>query len=259
MPGPTHHADNRSSGSRKATRSGPLSRDVVLAAALRLADVEGLSAVTMRRVGTELGVEAMSLYHHLPGKDGLMDGLVDTVLAEIREEVARRAQDLTADWHTDLRSRSLAARTVMLRHPWAPVLLASRPAVPPGLYVYFEDVLATLVRGGFTYHLAHRALHSLGSMVLGFAPEIFSPGGAMDDEAAEAEMAAMAEALPHLIAMVDSELHAAAEPMLNWCDGQVEFEFTLDLLLDGLGRARRAAADAAPPDGGANRPRHADR
>lgn len=256
---PTQRVDIGPSGGRKATRSGPLSRDVVLAAALRLADAEGLGAVTMRRVGAELGVEAMSLYHHLPGKDGLMDGLVDTVLAEIGDKVARRAPALTADWRTDLRSRSLAARTVMLRHPWAPGLLASRPAVPPGLYATFEDVLATLVRGGFTYHLAHRALHSLGSMVLGFAPEVFSPGGATDDEAAEADMAAMAQALPHLIAMVDSELHAATEPMLNWCDGQVEFEFTLDLLLDGLERARlAAAAAAAPAESGASLPRHAD-
>lgn len=102
-------------------------------------------------------------------------------------------------------------------------------------------MLATLIRGGFSYHLAHRALHALGSMVLGFSQELFSPttaGGSVDTDAAEEDLAAMAEALPHLTAMVEAELHAADDPTLGWCDSQAEFEFTLDLMLDGLGRAR---------------------
>jgi AcrR family transcriptional regulator len=208
----------------------------VLAAALKVADAEGLPAVTMRRVGASLGVEAMSLYHHLPGKDGLVDGLVETVVAEIEDEVARRPPN--DGWREDLWTRCLAARRVMLRHPWAPGLIGSRSAIPAAAYAYFEAILATLIGGGFTYHLAHRALHSLGSMALGFAAEVFTPGGPMDDEAAEEDLARMAEALPHLVAMAAAELHDAADPMLGWCDGQAEFEFTLGLLLDGLDRAR---------------------
>ena len=127
----------------------------------------------------------------------------------------------------------------MLRHPWAPGLMGSRSAIPAGVYVHYEAILATLVGGGFSYHLAHRALHALGSMVLGFVQEPFSPAppaGAPEDDPAAADLAAMAEVLPHLAAMVASEIHDAGEAMLGWCDSQAEFEFTLDLLLDGLAR-----------------------
>jgi len=128
----------------------------------------------------------------------------------------------------------------MVRHRWAPGLLGSRSSIPPGLYPYYEEILATMIRGGLSYHLGHRAIHALGTMVLGFTQELFSPdseGGTMDEEAAEAEFAAMAAVLPHLTAMVASEVHDNDEDPLGWCDSQNEFEFTLALLLDGLARA----------------------
>lgn len=217
-----------------------LSRERVLAAAMQLADSEGLSTVTMRRLASSLGVEAMSLYHHLPGKEGLLDGLVEAVVAEVRAETVRAGQEGDG-WRSELRNRCLTAREVMLRHPWAPGLIGSRRVIPVSLYGYFEEVLATLIRGGFSYHLSHRALHALGSMVLGFAQELFSPAtadGDVDTDAAEEDLAAMADALPHLTAMVAAEMHDADDPTLGWCDSQAEFEFTLDLLLDGLERAR---------------------
>ena len=216
----------------------PLSRDRVLATAMAVADAEGLPAVTMRRVASGLGVEAMSLYHHLHGKEALLDGLVEGVLLEIEAAIGaqRRAGQ---DWRTALRGRCLTAREVMVRHPWAPGLISSRPSVSSVLYAYYEEILATLIGGGFTYHLAHRAIHSLGSMVLGYAQEVFSPGAADEgpsDEEAEAMLAEMAIVLPHLTAMVASELHDHDEDPLGWCDSRAEFEFTLDLLLDGLAR-----------------------
>ncbi len=217
----------------------PLSRERVLTAAMKLADAEGLEALTMRRLAAEVGVEAMSLYHHLPSKERLLDGLIEAVLAEI--EVAVSGQELAAgEWRTSLWRRCLLAREVMVRHRWAPGLLGSRQTIPPALYAYYEHVLGTLIRGGFSYELAHRAIHSLGTMVLGFTQELFSPtadGGTLDEEAAEAELAAMAAALPYLTAMVASELHDHAEDQLGWCDSQTEFEFTLELLLSGLERA----------------------
>ena len=130
-----------------------------------------------------------------------------------------------------------------MSHRWAPELIGSRNAIPPNLMVYSEGILATLMEGGFSYHLAHRALHALGSMALGFSQELFSPGS--DDNSVdntEVELAAMAEVLPHLTAMVASELHDNAEDPLGWCDSQAEFEFTLDLILDGL------ASHLARPD-----------
>ena len=244
----------------------PLSRERVLAAAVAIADADGLPAVTMRRLAADLGVEAMSLYHHLPGKDGLLDGLVDTVVGEIGVAVGRLedvapsgAGHAAGDWREAVRRRCLTAREVMLRHPWAPVLMGSRTTVPPAVYLHYEAILATLVGAGFSYHLGHRALHALGSMALGFVHEPFSPasaGGAAggdgdgdgdpskaeDAEEAElaqlAQLAQLADTLPHIVAMVAAESHAAddADQTLGWCDSQAEFEFTLDLLLDGLAR-----------------------
>lgn len=222
----------------------PLNAERVVAAAMALADAEGLSALTMRRLAASLGVEPMSLYHHVPGKDRLLDGLTEALLAELSAAVAAqvRADD---DWRTALRARCLTAREVMVRHRWAPGLLGSRSTIPAGLYPYYEAVLATMIRGGLSYHLAHRAIHALGTMVLGFTQELFSPdtdGGTLDEEAAEAEFAAMADALPHLTAMIASEVHDNVEDPLGWCDSQNEFEFTLDLLLDGLARAAETRA-----------------
>lgn len=217
------------------TSRAPLSRERVLAAAVDIADREGLKAVTMRHLASALEVEAMSLYHHLPGKDALLDGLVDAVLVEVDEATA--ALPDTAEWRTAVRDRCLAARKVMLNHPWAPALIGSRTSIPPSVYRHFEDILAAMVEGGLSYHLAHRGLHALGSMALGFVQELFSPAGSDDDDdLAEQELAAMAETLPHIVAMVASEVHDNDGDMLGWCDSQAEFEFTLDLLLDGLAR-----------------------
>jgi AcrR family transcriptional regulator len=225
----------------------PLSRERALAAATALADAEGLKALTMRRLAADLGVEAMSLYYHLPGKEGLLDGLAETVIGEIDAAVARSAAASgdAGDWRASLRRRFLAARQVMLRHPWAPGVLGSRRTIPFGVYAYYDAIVGTLLDGGFSPRVAHRALHAFGSLALGFAQEIFSPasaGGATDVDAAEAELPAMAEALPHLTAMMAAEAHDVTDPTLGWCDSQVEFEFTIDLLLDGIARARPAPA-----------------
>jgi AcrR family transcriptional regulator len=221
---------------------GTLSRERVLATAMTVADADGLAAVTMRRVASELGVEAMSLYHHVPSKEHLLDGLAEALIVEIVGAAPPR--DPAADWRTSLRDRCLAARAVVVQHRWGPELIATRTHVPMSLVAHFEEILATMVEGGLSYHLAHRGLHSLGSMVLGYTQEIFAvPQGDADPGAeVEAEMAAMAEAFPHLTAMVASELHDNAEDPLGWCDSQSEFEFTLGLILDGL--AHQHAADA---------------
>jgi hypothetical protein len=121
----------------------------------------------------------------------------------------------------------------MLRHPWAPGLLTSRPAIPLAVFVYYDEIVGTLIRGGFSHRIAHRALHAFGSLALGVAQEIFSPAAGES-----ADPAAMAAALPHLTAMMTAEIHDAADPTLGWCDSQTEFAFTVDLLLDGIDRAR---------------------
>ena len=222
----------------RSTRE-PLSTGRLLAAAVELADTEGSAAVTMRRLAGLLSVEAMSLYHHVPNKEALLDGLVDAVVEEVTAAIRELDEPAAADWQSTLRRRFLAARAVMQRHPWAPGLIGTRATIPPSVFGHYEALLATLVEAGFSYHLAHRALHTFGSMPLGFVQELFSPaasGGSTDVELTEAELAQMAEALPHITAMVASEVHDNDEDMLGWCDSQAEFEFTLDLLLDGFAR-----------------------
>jgi AcrR family transcriptional regulator len=218
-------------------------------AALAVADRDGLGQLTMRRVATELGVEAMSLYHHVANKEALLDGVVEALVAKVDEAVAAVEEAAPEPrWAPALRRRFLTARSVMLRHPWAPQLLGSRTEIPAGLYAYYDRLIGTMVDGGLSYDLAHRALHAFGSMALGFAQELFSPAPDGGTEVDEAEMARMAEAFPHLGAMVAAEVHANDDDMLGWCDSQSEFEFTLDLILDGLerhaagGRLRHARA-----------------
>ena len=216
----------------------PLTRERVAAAAVAIADAEGLGQVTMRRVATEVGVEAMSLYHHVANKEALLDSVAEALIGEVMAAVAAAEEAAPElDWARSLRRRFLTARGVMLRHPWAPQLIGSRTTAPMALYAYYDQVLATMVDGGVSYHLAHRAIHAFGSMALGFAQELFSPGD--PDTAApvdEEQLAQMAQAFPHLGAMIASELHAADEDVLGWCDSQAEFEFTLDLMLGGLER-----------------------
>lgn len=198
----------------------PLTRERVLATAVVIADAEGIGALTMRRLGAGLGVEAMSLYHHVRNKEALLDGVVETLVAEIRQAVRQVGEQ---DWRRRLRGWFLAAREVMLRHPWGPALLSSRRAVPFGVFQYYDEIIGTLTGAGFSHRIAHRALHAFGSMPLGFVQETFQ-GGDPGERAAE---------LPHLMAMVASESHEAER---GWCDSRVEFEFTVDLLLDGLHR-----------------------
>jgi AcrR family transcriptional regulator len=209
-----------------------------------IADAEGLPAVSMRRVAAKLGVEAMSLYHHLPGKDSLLDGFVERLGTDILAESARAADaEAQRDWRSEVRARSLAARQVMMRHPWAPALITSRAAIPLEVQLVFEAVLAAMIRGGLSYRIAHRGLHALSSMVLGFVQEPFSVPSGPDQPLPvmdEAALAAMAEHFPHTSAMVAAGLHEEGEAALGWCDTQTEFEFTLGLLLDGLDRAAAA-------------------
>jgi AcrR family transcriptional regulator len=225
---------------RAGAGTGPqagLSRERVLRAGVAIADERGLAALTMRSLAESLGVEAMSLYHHVANKEAVLDGLVEVVMAEIEEAVA--GLDAPApedDWKTAMRRRVLASREVLLRHPWAPRVLETRTGTSLPVARYFDGVLALMRRGGFSYELGHRALHALGSRALGFSQELFEPDGV---EVPEDAVAAMSEHVPHLVAMIADASHGGA--VLGWCDYQAEFEFGLDLILDGLERLRAAA------------------
>ena len=231
------------------TARKPLSRDLVLETAVTLADHEGLGALSMRRLGQELGVEAMSLYHHVANKEALLDGMVDAVVGELNDEVGPGGgPEAERDWAAALRTRVLTARSVMLRHKWLPAVLESRTALSPPLVAYYEGVLATLTAGGFSYDLAHHTLHALGSRAIGFSQELFDPGkgAATRPTCPRPRWRRWPAAFPHLGAMLAEVAHEGPDTTIGWCDDQTEFEFGLDVLLDGL-EHRRASGWASSP------------
>ena len=218
----------------------PLSKERVLRAAVTVADHGGIEALTMRRLAQELGVEAMSLYYHVANKDQVLDGVVDVIVGEINAAVSSIDPPAEADWKATMRSRILAAREVLLRHPWAPAVIEKRTTMSPSIIGYFEALLGVFRSGGFSYDLAHHALHALGSRALGFTQELFNPA---DDDAgaSDAMFEEMASQLPNLVGMLTEISHDDPDSTLGWCDDQTEFEFGLDLILDGLDRRRHSA------------------
>lgn len=222
---------------RSTAARARLTRRRVLEAARDLADREGLDALTMRRLAESLGVEAMSLYHHVRNKDGILDGLVELVFTEIEAEVGGFGSTSTpATWRGDLRERVLGARRVLLRHPWLPGLLEARAVLAPTMARYVDGVVGLMRDGGLSYDLVHHALHALGSRMYGFTQEL-----RLDDQdagAGEIDPALLAT-VPNLAGMLAEVVHDDPGATLGWCDDQTEFEFGLDLLLDGLERAGR--------------------
>ena len=199
-----------------------------------LADREGIDAVTMRGLAREVGVEAMSLYHHVANKEAVLDGMVDVIVAEILASASDRPSPET-NWKAAMRSQILAARGVLQRHPWAPAIIETRSNMTPSIIAYFEAVLGIFRTGGFSWDLAHHAMHALGSRALGFTQELFEPADGGDEEAMEV-LVGMADRLPNLVGMMQAVGHDDPESNLGWCDDDAEFTFGLDLLLDGLER-----------------------
>ena len=221
----------------------PLSKERVLDAAVVVADEGGIESLTMRRLAGELGVEAMSLYYHVANKEAVLDGLVDAVFGEI--EQALGGFDVPAngaDWKTSLRNRILAARDVMLLHPWAPGVIETRSNMSLILMRYFDTLLGIMREGGFSNDLGHHAMHALGSRALGFSQELFSPDdNSRAEEDAMEKLELMANQLPYITDMLKEIVHDDPDSTLGWCDDQTEFEFCLDLILDGLERLRTTA------------------
>jgi AcrR family transcriptional regulator len=210
----------------KPRRRAPLTRERVLRTAVRLADREGIEAVSMRRVGQALGVEAMSLYTHVKDKDDLLAGMADLVVGEVPLPAAAGP-----DWKSSMRATILAARGALLRHPWAARVIESRGEPGPATMAYLDGIVGIMRDGGFTVELMHHALHALGSRALGFGQDLFDDGSAFDPEVAASVAAALEPTHPNLAAIARSASH---EGGLSGCDDEFEFGFALDLLLDGL-------------------------
>lgn len=214
-------------GKTGTERRTQLTRERVVAAGIELADRDGIESISMRRLAQELGVEAMSLYTHVRNKEDLLDGMVDAVIGKIPMSADG------ADWKTSLRQMVLAARSVVLTHPWAPRPIESRTTPGPATMRYLNTVLGVLREGGFTVAQAHHALHILGSRLLGFTQELFDDSGDLEPETAASLASELGAALPYVAEMALAVTHEGA---LGRCDDQNEFEFALDFILDGLER-----------------------
>ena len=222
----------------KAARAS-LTKERVLRAAVAVADEGGVDALSMRRIAHALGVVPMALYKHVANKNELLDGMVDVVVAEIDPPAAG------TDWKTAVRERVLSARRMLLRHPWAAGVIEarakSRTSPTPVVMEYLDSMVGILRAGGFPIDLVHHAMHVMGSRMLGFSQELFEdkPDGDPDPDALAPEE--MAARYPHLTELAMSVVHDPNSVVGAGCDDQFEFEFALDLMLDGLDRLRAKA------------------
>jgi AcrR family transcriptional regulator len=204
----------------------------VLHAALTLADHAGIESLTMRKLGQELGVEAMSLYNHVANKDEILDGIVDIVFSEIGLPSAG------ADWKPAMRQRAISARKTLSLHPWAISLMQSRINPGPATLQHHDAVIGSLREAGFSIVMTAHAFSALDSYIYGFALQETSLPFDNSEQAADvAEIILQqlpADEHPYLAEMA---VEHVMQPGYDYAD---EFEFGLDLILDGLEKVRNA-------------------
>jgi AcrR family transcriptional regulator len=210
-----------------------LSRERVLRAAVTLADEGGIDALSMRRLAKELGVEAMSLYNHVANKDDILDGIVDIAMGEIE------IPSDDTDWKASIRQSAISAYEALVRHPWACSLMMSKPRISNARMLWMEAVLRTLREAGFSADMTHHAYHALDSHITGFTLWLvsmpFDSHEELVDMAQDFLPQIPADQYPYVIEHAEQHL-ADPDP-----DEPSEFEFGLDLILDGLERHLAAA------------------
>ncbi len=214
------------SRTKSAAQSKALSRENILNAAVALADERGIESLSMRKLAETLGVEAMSLYNHVKNKDDLLDGMVDAVMGEVA------LPDAHVHWKNAMRQRAISAHEMLLRHPWASILIVSRINVGSAMLRYGDATMGCLRTAGFSYALADHAINAIDSHIYGFT--LLKSNFPIE----EREYAQAAEQLIHLLpASTYPYAHAWAQEVISGRHSGVnEFTFGLDLILDGLER-----------------------
>jgi AcrR family transcriptional regulator len=224
---------NQANPKAKPKSSGriPVTRERAVISAVALADADGLPALTMRKLAEALGVEAMSLYHHVANKEDLLDGMIDLVFGEI--DLPRK----DASWKAEMQRRSESVRTVLLRHPWAIGIMESRVSPGPSILRHHDAVLGCLRGGGFSVPMAAHAFALIDSYVYGFVlQEVNLPFNDEDEigELVEQIMPMLsAEEYPHLVELTFEHVMKPGYRFGN------EFAYGLNLILDGLERDTR--------------------
>ena len=225
-------ADNEALEAAASTRQA-LTPQRVIAAAVTIADAIGVDALTIRKLATELDVKPMTIYHHVPNKEAIIDGMVDLVFSEID------LPPTDVDWKQAIRQRAASARAVLARHPWAAPLMESRTSPGPATLRHHDAVLGCLRTGGFSIEMTAHAYALVDAFVYGFAlQEASLPATAGDEMAdlAQAMTAAMPEGeYPNLVEFTTEHV------LRPGYDFGHEFDFGLDLILDGLDAAAAAS------------------
>jgi len=216
-----------------ARRRTPLTRERVLQAALRRADEGGIESLSMRKLGQGLGVEAMALYHHFANKDDLVDSMVDLVFGEIELPPSG------GDWRTAMRQRAIAVRDALQRHRWAIGLMESRRNPGPANLRHHDAVLGCLRAAGFDIAMAAHAYSLLDSYIYGFALTKMNLPFETSDDVAEVAQSMLepfpADEYPYMVEILTDHV------MKPGYDYGEEFEYGLDLILNGLERVRGTA------------------
>ena len=207
----------------------PLSRERVLRAAVAFADENGIGSLSMRKLGEALGVEAMSLYNHVANKDDLLDGMIDLVFREIGLPSG------DTDWKTAMRQRAVSARQALSHHRWAIGLMESRTSPGPATLRHHDAVVGSMRQAGFSVEMAAHAFSVLDSYIYGFALQEASLPFETAEETVEVAQMIMAQfprdEYPYLAELT---IEHVLQPGYDYGN---EFEFGLDLILDGLERA----------------------
>ncbi len=201
---------------------------------MALADQGGVDSVSMRKIAQELGVVPMALYKHVSSKDELLDGMVDVIVGEIDPPASG------TDWKTAIRQRVLSARGALSRHPWASRVIESRSSATPAVLEYMDSMIGAFRAGGFSIDLTHHAMHAMGSRLLGFSQELFDDTADVGPQMQAAMLRELA-AYPNITELLMVITHDEGSVVGQGCDDQFEFEFALDLMLDGLERLRDTA------------------
>jgi AcrR family transcriptional regulator len=220
----------------------PLSRDRALRAAVELADAEGIDAVTMRRLAQTLGVEAMSLYHHVANKSDILDGMVDLVFAEIE------LPDDRDGWVPAMTARATSVRAALTRHRWAVGLMESRSSPGPATLRHHDAVIACCRRSGFSVEMTAHAFSLMDSYIYGFVlQEIslpFEDGDDLGDMIDTMLPPSTADTYPYLTELASEFV---LRPGYSYGD---EFTFGLRLILDTLDSLRSPGPQPFAGDSG---------
>lgn len=214
-------------------RRDPLNRARVLRAAVALADESGLEAISMRKLAQALGVVPMALYKHVANKDELLDGMVDAVVSEVEPPQEGLG------WKAAVRRRTLSARAVMLRHPWARRVMEAQAAPTPVILAYTDSMIRTFLAGGLSADLVHHVMHALGSRIFGFTQELHETAPTAPSDLSPEQVQYMMATFPGIVAVATARPHDPTSVVGSGCDDQFEFEFGIDLMLDGVERLHR--------------------